>query len=462
MMVWPAGGPGAALHGLLSVLTVGVLSFLVFAMPTQPPVGDEPRYILLGANLFQHGVLSGQPFDPAVPPLPTPPVGGPLTALELALAMTLDPVTRESLTCLAAHPAGSDTCPIAYPGLKALHVAEISVFLLALWWITRRLTGNAAVAWFSVALALACRDLTFDAGRVLTEPSFLACVGLMLAAWLAVWQDPQSRLKAALLGAALAATILVKPAFQILLPLGLVMLAATLVLQPGLRPVRVAAAASTFFIVCLAGILPFYVYFSLCCGTASLSAPHLLEAALSHRVAYNAMDMREWLAGWVYYLPDFGDALAPALFPDVDPIRLGWDANSYYVYGRDVLHTEMQALTRPEPATSRLIETYVLGDPVWHAATSALLFWRGLFVGKLWGLVALPVLLAYPFLKAAPNRLAFVVLCLPILAIAAVQSAISVSIPRYNIALILPMGLAVSWAALALASGLYRRLRPAP
>ncbi len=460
-MVWPAGGPGNALHGLLIVLTVGVLSFLVFGTPIQPPVGDEPRYILLGANLFQHGVLSGQPFDPAISPLPTPPVGGPLTALELAVAMALDPVTRESLLCLAANPDAGDTCPLAYPGLKALHVVEISIFLLALWWITKRLTGNAAVAWLAVALALACRDLTFDAGRVLTEPSFLACIGLTLAAWLAVWDDPQSRLKAALLGVALAATILVKPAFQILLPLGLIMLAATLVLQKDPRPARVAAAAGSFLIVCLAGIVPFYLYFSLCCGTASLSAPHLLEAALSHRVAYNAMDMREWLAGWIYFLPDFGDTLTPALFPDVDPIRLGWDANSYYVYGRDVLHAEMRALTRPEPATSQLIETYVLGDPLWHSATSALLFWRGLFVGKLWGLVALPVLLAYPILKAAPNRLAFVMLCLPILAIAAIQSVISVSIPRYNIALILPMSLAVSWTALALASGFYRRFRPA-
>lgn len=431
------------LHVLCAVATLIILTLLIFSAPYQIPTGDEPRYIILGANLFEHGVISSQPYNAAIPPAATLPVGGPLTAFELAAAMTIDPVTRDYFVCFL----GQTDCAIAFPGLRAIHVLELALFLSALWWITARLTSRTSIAWLAVAVALLCQDLTFDSKRVLTEPLSLACIGALLCCWLAVWDQPTSRIRAALLGAALAATILVKPAFQAVIPLTLVLYAATLFAWNGrgkLGPVTISGGV--FLLTCFAGLLPFFLYFQACCGIRSLSDPTLLEAALSHRVAYNAMGFEEWLAGWVYFLPDFGDNLAPALFPNLEQIRLGWDQNSYYVFGRDVLHADAKAITAPQPATGHLMETYISSDPVWHAATSALLLWRGIFVGKLWGLVALPFLLAYPFLSAAPNRLKFCLLLVPVIAIAGLQSGISVSIPRYNLALILPMSLAFAWS----------------
>lgn len=424
------------------------LAFLVFSKPYQMPYGDEPRYIVLGANLYQHGVISNQAYDREGAPAPGLPVGGPLTAIELAAAMAIDPITRRTFECVLTGP----NCTIAFPGLRALHVVEIALFLGALWWIALKLTGRELVAWMSVGAALICKDLTFDAKRVLTEPLFLACVGAFLAAWLAVWSRPQSRLRAACLGLALAATILVKPAFQAIVPLVLLGYGLSLLLPGNARTWRdIMPSATIFLVACFAALAPFLFYFQQCCGAFTLSDPNLLEAALSHRVAYNAMGPREWLAGWIYYLPDFGDNLAPALFPDLAQIRLGWDQHSYYIHGRDVLHAEAQAITAPQPATGYLIRTYILGDWLWHGATSALLFWRGLFVGKLWGLIALPFFLAYPFIAAAPNRLKYLILVVPVLAIAGLQSGISVSIPRYNLALIVPMSIAFAWSVVALA-----------
>ena len=436
-----------ALQIALAAAAFAALVFLVFSPRYEPPDGDASRYIVLGANLYQHGVLSNQPFHVETAPAPALPVGGPLTAFELALAMAADPVTRRSFVCFLT---GGD-CPFEFPGLRALHVVELALFLAALGWITLRVTGRTHIAWLAVATALVCRELTFDAKLVLTEPLFLAAVGGFLAGWLAVWERPESLFRGALLGFALAATILVKPVFQAIVPLTVLFYAAAALAPgrgPGIR--RILPAGALCLTVCLATLAPFYLYFHACCGTAALADPSLLEAALSHRVAYNAMSPREWLAGWIYYLPDFGDVLAPALFPDLAPFRLGWGDQSYYVHGRDVLHLQARAHTAPDPATSYLIETHVLAHPLWHAATSALLLWRGLFVGKLWGLIALPFLVAYPLIPSAPNRLAFVVLLLPILAVAAIQAGLSVSISRYNLALILPMSLSFAWCLTAL------------
>lgn len=437
------------------------LVFLVFSKPYEMPHGDESRYIIIGANLYQHGAISNQAYDPKAKPAPDLPVGGPLTAIELAAVMAIDSVTRQTFECVLTSP----DCTVAFPGLRALHVIEIALFLGALWWIALKLTGRELVAWISLGVALICKDLTFDAKRVLTEPLFLASVGAFLAAWLAVWSRPHSLVRAVCLGLGLAATILVKPAFQAIIPLVLLGYGLALLLPGIARSWReIVPSATVFLVACFAALAPFLFYFQNCCGAFTLSDPSLLEAALSHRVAYNAMGLREWLAGWIYFLPDFGDNLAPALFPDVTPIRLGWEQHSYYMHGREVLHAEARAITAPEPATNYLIRTYVLGDWLWHGATSALLFWRGLFVGKLWGLIALPFFVAYPFIAAAPNRLKYLILVVPVLAIAGLQSGISVSIPRYNLALIAPMSIAFAWSVTALAEWILARtgLRAVP
>lgn len=458
-MLAPLAARPIVLHALCAVATLIILTLLIFSAPYQIPTGDEPRYIILGANFYEHGVISSQPYSAAIPPAASLPVGGPLTAFELAAAMAIDPVTRDYFVCFLSR----TDCTIAFPGLRAIHVLELAVFLTALWWIAVRLTARTSIAWLTVAVALLCKDLTFDSKRVLTEPLSLACIGALFCCWLAVFEQPASRIRAVLLGAALAATILVKPAFQAIIPLALILYAATLFTQDGRGKFGpVAISGSVFLLTCLAGLLPFFLYFQACCGIRSLSDPTLLEAALSHRVAYNAMGFEEWLAGWFYFLPDFGDELAPALFPNLDPIRLGWDQNSYYVFGRDVLHADAKAVTAPETATGYLMATYIFGDPIWHAATSALLLWRGIFVGKLWGLIALPFLLAYPFLSAAPNRLKFCLLLVPIIAIAGLQSGISVSIPRYNLALILPMSLAFAWSLFSIAQWVLEKRRANP
>jgi hypothetical protein len=128
-------------------------------------------------------------------------------------------------------------------------------------------------------------------------------------------------------------------------------------------------------------------------GTASLTDPVYLEASLSHRLAYDRMSWTEWLGGWLYFLPDFGDDAAAALFGKTTLNALGFGSDGYYHYGYYVLHPKAHALTAPALATGYLVKTYMLGDPVKFLSVSALLTWRGLFVGRylgIAGLIALP------------------------------------------------------------------------
>lgn len=163
------------------------------------------------------------------------------------------------------------------------------------------------------------------------------------------------------------------------------------------------------------------------------------------------MSWREWFVGWVYYLPDFGDSLAARLFGVESYERLGWNQQSYYIFGRDQLHAAALNAA-PLPGTARyLFDEYVLTNPLKHAAVSLLLAWRGLFVGKIWGLIAVLLLPAALTLTALKYRRPLLLLLIPGIALLFAQAMLSVSIPRYNNMLVLPLAIAAAILLTAMA-----------
>ena len=190
-------------------------------------------------------------------------------------------------------------------------------------------------------------------------------------------------------------------------------------------------------------------------NSLALTDPIYLEACLSHRLGYERMSWLEWLGGWVYYLPDFGDDLAKTLFGKETLEGLGWGPQSYYEYGAHVLHPEAHARTAPDVATGYLIKTYVLGDPLKFSAVTALLIWRGIFVGRYLGLVGLPATVIALWGMPPRQRDPLALLALIAFAIAAVHGPLSVSIPRYNLALIPVYAVSLAW----LLGSLWARVR---
>ncbi len=436
---------GAALAAAL------VLSAIVWlGRPTPVPTADALGYITPAMNFVVHGTISATPFRPDATPRPTLIEAGPLVVLEQAALAAADPRIAESFACVLTRPPGRD-CRIAFLSLKLVHWVEGVVFLLCLGATAWLVTGRAVASWAAVFAALACKEMYKYAGLALTEPIYLAAAGLFLFAWArALLAERSGALSWIAAGVTAGLAILAKAGAAAFVPgAGLMLVLAVLTRRIGAR--RAGAMALVMAACCAATVAPWLWRNERVSGQIVFSDPGYLATSLAHRAGYNAMSWDDWGIAWINYLPDFGDKLAADLFGAAPVARLGWENGSYYAYGHDVLHAEAQkAAATGGTGSAFLLRTYIFGQPLKHAAVSAVLLWRGIFIGHYWGLVGFVVLIA--FLVASRRAWAMWVVAVPAFAVAALNAAVSVSITRYNLQLLMPEAIALGWLiALALA-----------
>lgn len=448
-----------ALHLLLALLVAAmVLARPVLLKKTEMPQGDAPRYIITGLNLADHGTISDVLRPDSAPSLVT---GGPLIAFEIATIVHLDPASAATFRCaVEPRPADQPPCPLNLTGMKIAHWLELSLFAMGGWLLGWLVFRSLPMAWLGFGLIVICRELWTDSGQALTEPLAYALLGLFLPAWLNAWQRPVDSASTPLWwgcsGLSLGLLILIKPAAMAILPLGIGLLALSAIL--GKRPLRTTIwSAALFALGCLAMLSPWLLRNLIVLGAPALSHPGYLAATFSHRVAYNAMSLQEWLVGWIYYLPDFGDSLAARLFPSALYERLNWGDQSYYIYGRDQLYQDALKAA-PEHTTAHLVRSYVLPDVFKHAAVTLLLTWRGFFVGRLWGLVALVLLAPGLRLSTPEQRRWLLLILLPGLLLLFAQAALSVSIARYNNTLVAPLAMIAAAAIGGIAVRLHAKI----
>lgn len=412
-----------------------LLLFQSFFENNVVPYSDAVRYVTFSLNFLFHGTFSSAAFSASVSPEPTQVMGGPLIGFELSLAALIDPGTLETFVCAAKHDGSQTACKASIFGLKILNFLETGIALIFIWKIGFYVFNRTLGADLCVLFAMVNAETTAYNGLALTEPVYFALISGFTYYLLRISQPNSSFAQAALGGAFLGLTILAKPVAQMLLVLVPAFLVATALIR-GNQLRHAARQSSVVVFVSAVFILPWLLRSYGISGDFSLSSRSYLEAALSHRVAFNLMSWTEWLVGWIYYLPDFGDSLAATLFPAPYYERLGWSDVGYYVYGRDVLHKELLIQLNGQSVISHLISEHVFGDLVKHGAVSALLLWRGATVGGYPGLIAL---LCLPFLMiySTPQR-RWLLICIgfPAVMIAGLNAGLSVSITRYNLALI--------------------------
>lgn len=432
---------------LYALLLAHVLNGPVLMQP------DSPRYVAAGLNLAEYGILSRAGYQPETPPPPGLIEGGPLTAAELALAAKLHEPTRQQMICLArAAPPGS-ACSGRLLAVQLIYAVEITVFLFALYRMALLVFLESGKAWLAVGAAIACNELWRYTGFVLSEPLFLMTLGLFLWRWLAAWQRPERLSGWLLAGLCLGLAMLAKPSWSGLLPALLLMMAWSAWRRPAAR--RAFGLGIAALIAGYAAIaLPFLIRNVIQLGQWTLSDQRYLVASLSHRLAFNLMSWREWLAGWIYYQPVMGGRIVEYLFGPEVVERLGWGDASYYVHGRDVLHRQVVGLAPPD-GVRQLLADFVFSQPLKNAAVTALLLVRGLFVGGFWSVIAILLLLpALLRLMPASQRRLWWLLLLPALAVALINAQASVSLVRYNLALIPAGALVLAVVAHALLGGL--------
>jgi hypothetical protein len=332
--------------------------------------------------------------------------------------------------------------------LQALLVgwAAAAIYLAAF-----MVTGSRMTAAAALLLALAAGDFRSFPGMMLSENvAFPAFTGFLACA--IAWSERRGNVwLAAPGGALLAVAALARPSYLYLVYAACAAML-LLALVPRTRSKGTATAAAAFAAAAVLVLAPWMIRNHALFGDAALTAGYA-PFTLAQRVAYNAMTWKEWLIAWVYWLPDFGDNLAKAIFDKGDWVRLGWTGpTSFYLTGAGKVFSDtLAAAGSAEAHLSYLLDTHVLGDLGKHVAVTLPLTWRGLFAGGYVGLAGL--LLAWPFVHrmTAEGRLApLLALALPLLFMAGLHGFVSVNIVRYNEAMIALWATIVAWVLVEL------------
>jgi hypothetical protein len=432
----------AVLRLTLAALIVAGAAWLIFRAPPAALEGDQQRYAILGLNLADHGVFSSASYVPDVAPAPSLASAGPLIGAEIAIAALVAPVTKSELICIAADKTG---CDLRLSALRVVHLFEIVIFLACLWSIARSILADETLAWLAAGLGLGFREVFKFSNLVMSEPLYLLAYGLFAAVLVKAVVERKGAAWWVLVGLSLGVVVLAKTSAAVLIPTA----TSILIWDSARRRRSSGASLSAALCLLLASSLVVGAWMArneVELHSLSLTDPAYLEGTLSHRLAYNRMDWMQWLGGWIYFLPDFGDKAAIALFGKAMMSPLDFGPDGFYHYGYYVLHPQAHALTAPGLATGYLMKTYMLGEPIKFAAVTALLTWRGIFVGGYLGIAGMVALVVALWRMPAHQRDPLALLAVLGFTLALANGALSVSLTRYNLALIPVYAVSLAWA----------------
>jgi len=373
----------------------------------------------------------------------------------LSLFAVADPVLNATLRCLV-----DPSAACGLDGLTRLFavqgcLAALSTFFVFL--AAGRLTGDRRAAWLALVLVLATKMNAGYASQVLTEA--LAFFFLFLFAWLlslVATADRPTWPAAALAGLALAATVLVRPSYGLLVYFMAAALFLWALWPRRLGPVRAAGLAGAFTGGAFVMLAPWVARNAVVAGIAAITAG-TNESVLIERLAYNAMTWREWAVSFVYWMPDFGDDLAKALFPRDAYIRLSWyDPGSFYSMGRgDHARTLREAAWASGDAFGYLVRNHLLDDLPKHVMVTLALAWRGMWAGKYLGVAGAVLLPVCVWVLARRGRAASLLLwSLPSVFMLGLYAFATVNVVRYNDPLIALYALSVAVVLVYLADRL--------
>lgn len=458
-MVTPSSG-GESPRVLLLALVVALLlvaAQMVAGRPTAPEA-DAMDYLKRAVMLSEYGVYSDVSPPPPVG-APAPPPGryvAPLYPAFLAAVMSVDGRFREAAACAArqyfidfeATPAVCGVgSTLSWGSIFLVQSTLAAGALFAVWLAARRLGATAAGAWTAMVLAAASGVYGDYAHQFLTEALVLPLGTALMLVLAEMMRRPRARL-ALLAGVLAGVAALVRPTFAYV-AYATVAAALLLALTPRARRAALIAAGAVALGYALA-VAPWMLRNLTVFGDTALTGRYA-DIILAQRVAYNAMPLDEWLASFVYWMPDFGDDLGRALFGAETVRRLDWfSPDSYYVLSLGAWREAfIEAAGGREQLLGWLLWEKVIGDLPKHLAVTLPLILRGLWVSKYFGLIG--ALFLIPALVVGLRRRAWpwLAFCAVPLFLLVLHAGVSPSIPRYNLLLIPCMAIATGTALAA-------------
>jgi hypothetical protein len=425
-----------------------VLSSKVGLQEVRYPAFDEYRY-LQTAKLFAELedpsdlMLRGTLAKVSMVELP-------LTPMFLAVFLRVDRTFYKTISCILKSRAIPDLnvrqCPHDYGFYIPFQVLIAAFSVSLVWLIARNLGASAPASMLAFLLALGSGQYDSFARTFLTESLLLYFLSIFLLGMsLVIGPNHKKRMRdigLVIVGVGLGFCALNRQGYVFLayaVFVGIFWMHAVAISSKGQVRRRFVCALRSVLILSIPFAIvvsPWLIRNVWVFGTWALVDSHDAHVIVE-RISYNVMSWNEWAAGWVFWLPDFGDKLAPALFGDEAVRRLGWDdKSSFYQYSNGAL----QAIIRSEAEAAGLtrlryvITHYIFGDLAKHSAVSLVLGWRGLWIGDYFGLVTqlLSAIGMWIFVRQRRFEWALA-LGLPAFFIVGFHSFVSVSIPRYNI-----------------------------
>lgn len=361
----------------------------------------------------------------------------------LAGLIKLDPALRQTLSC-ALTSVLPEHCPRSYTTVVVAQAALLVTAVVLCWFLGYSWSGRYSVAWATFAAALLSGIHAGYVAAMLTEALALPLVAAFTLMWCALVRNPRPPVVVAV-SVSLALLVLTRPSFWYLLWF-MPMLAAGFAPSRNLR--RLCAPIMATFALALLLTSSWLVRNYLVSGHATVSGGGYGGRVLVQRVSYNDMTLREFGAAFIFWLPEFGDSLARAILPRDSYARLGWGDDSLYAIGWTRMRAKLGSTAQPRPgALWAIIHQDVLARPIAHLKSTIALTWRGMFIGKMWGLVGWLCAAAILWRTLRRGHAAYALAVVPAAFMLILHAAVSVNIPRYNFMLLPPLALAVGLVA---------------
>ncbi|WP_156176656.1 hypothetical protein [Kiloniella spongiae] len=361
----------------------------------------------------------------------------------LSFMMSIDPGVEQAIQCYAAREGGCDVSGLAsvYTVQTVLIALETYFCYLAALFLTKRF-------WLSLSVMI----LVLIAGRMseyttwlITETwaffgfiSFITCLAYAL-------KVKDHFIVFGLMGLGLCIAVLTRPSFLYLVYFLILGIPCYWLFVKKEGAKEILFKTGVFLLPFILFVIPWmfrnYSYHGVF-GVSAGYGPYIL----SERVAYNMMSWTEYAVSFIYWLPDFGDSLSKSLFPAelYQKLDFGYP-EGYYKYGNSVMRAEIyeQAATEKE-RISLLLNGYILPDIVKHIMVTLSLSLRGMWVAKYFGLIGVLALIpGFIQLKKIAGTAPVMFFAFPFFFMVGFNAFVSVSIPRYNVPLVMIYAIAI-------------------
>jgi 4-amino-4-deoxy-L-arabinose transferase-like glycosyltransferase len=430
---------------------------------------DQSFYTTIAYDIERHGVFSSGIFDgtDSTRDVPTPGMffvpGYPLLVLA---AMKMDSRFGEAVRCSVEANHGlrdEATCEDYALPMHLAHAFLLAIAVFAFARAAELIFGSARVFWLAGFLATAsfaahAALLSF----VMTESTAVALYSVLMLFALLAWQT--SRLRYFIVsGVLLGLLCLTRPSFVVLCPILLVIsLLNGIWLTP--KPARQVLGATLAFLVAFVAVVgPWIVRNQLSVGKVGLTEEYA-AAVLIERFAYNHMTPGEFIGLFPYCVPVVGD-IAFDKESVTGPMHrfLYYAPDSIFHLGRNHRDALLEQYVHLDPVISRIAMDEMRTNWWRHLLVSIPLGWCGMWVGRWWALITLPLFAAASVRAARKQRPYLLLYAAPALVMLGLHGLLANESTRYNLALIGPFCAGAAWLMISMVESVRSRWRaPSP